>query len=110
MTSAECKASCFKECNTVAPGNKAYCASQCDSFCDASGAAAADKPADLPDVSKDLGIFGDSGVGYSKGFEDLFATAFGAKRQSKKINEANVGEFASEVGEAFRTAVSGAEK
>ena len=53
---------------------------------------------------------GDSGVGYSKGFEDLFATAFGAKRQSKKINEANVGEFASEVGEAFRTAVSGAEK
>jgi len=31
---ATCKPDCFKECNTVAPGNQGYCASQCDNFCD----------------------------------------------------------------------------
>ena len=57
---------------------------------------------------KNLGIFGDSGaVSYGSGVEDLLATAFGAKRQNKPIGEANIGEFASEVGEAAKTAVLG---
>jgi hypothetical protein len=34
ITSATCKAECFKECNMVAPGNQGYCATQCDSYCD----------------------------------------------------------------------------
>lgn len=53
---------------------------------------------------KDLGIFGDSGVSYSKGVEDFFATAFGATRQSKNVNKANVGEFASDVFTAAKAA------
>ena len=56
---------------------------------------------------KDLGIFGDSGVAYSSGIEDLFATAFGAKRQNKPVGEADFGGFASEVGEAAKKAVLG---
>ena len=56
---------------------------------------------------KDLGIFGDSGVSYSSGIEDLFATAFGAKRQNKPVGEADFGGFASEVGEAAKAAVLG---
>ena len=34
ITPSNCKAECFKECNMVAPGNKQYCATQCDSYCD----------------------------------------------------------------------------
>jgi hypothetical protein len=53
------------------------------------------------------GIFGDSGVAYSRGAEDFFATAFGATRQSKDVRKANAGEFAGEVGNAFKAAITG---
>ena len=53
------------------------------------------------------GIFGDSGVSYSKGVEDLFATAFGATRQNKNIKEADVGAFATDIGDAARAAILG---
>jgi len=143
-----CRLECFRECNTVAPGNKEYCSKQCDSYCeevanpqtdilrsDPSEAAPAaavalgsqkdckasyktkaaieycegqNEQAKMTAVrSKDLGIFGDSGVSYSSGVEDLFATAFGAKRQNKPVGEADFGGFASEVGEAAISAVLG---
>jgi len=54
-------------------------------------------------VGKDMGIFGDSGVTYGKGLEDLFATAFGATRQTKP-NEVNVDSFKSEIFEAAKRA------
>jgi len=59
------------------------------------------------DLNKDLGIFGDSGVSYSKGVEDFFATAFGATRQSKNVNKADVGDFASDVLSAAKAAAVG---
>mmetsp|Transcript_47626 Transcript_47626/g.78796 ORF Transcript_47626/g.78796 Transcript_47626/m.78796 type:complete len:138 (+) Transcript_47626:60-473(+) len=36
-TLVNCRAACFKECNSLAPGNKKYCASQCDSYCEEAG-------------------------------------------------------------------------
>merc|ERR1719203_1114558 len=36
-TLINCRAECFKECNALAPGNKKYCASQCDSYCEEAG-------------------------------------------------------------------------
>lgn len=53
------------------------------------------------------GIFGDSGVAYSKGVEDLFATAFGATRQNKNVKEADLGAFAADIGDAARAALLG---
>jgi len=55
----------------------------------------------------DLGIFGDSGVAYSKGVEDLFATAFGATRQNQNVKDADVGAFASDIGSAAVKAITG---
>ena len=52
------------------------------------------------------GIFGDSGVSYSKGVEDLFATAFGATRQNKNVR-GDVGGFASDIGSAAEAAIFG---
>jgi len=134
MTTPQCLISCNQECNALAPGNKGYCATQCDDFCEsldpvASGAVVAsdaskdcsgyktDKAKEYCEAEnakavaprapagKDLGIFGDSGVSYSKGVEDLFATAFGATRQNKNLNEADVGAFASDIGgAAFKAA------
>tara|TARA_B110001452_G_scaffold178564_1_gene149809 strand:+ start:313 stop:885 length:573 start_codon:yes stop_codon:yes gene_type:complete len=52
------------------------------------------------DIDKNLGLFGDSGVTYGKGLEDLFATAFGATRQSQPLNSADIGSFADEIGAA----------
>ena len=53
------------------------------------------------------GIFGDSGVSYSSGVEDLLATAFGAKQQAKNVNSADVGGFASDIGNAAKSAFFG---
>ena len=52
------------------------------------------------DIDKNLGLFGDSGVTYGKGLEDLFATAFGATRQSQPLSQADIGSFADEIGAA----------
>ena len=54
-----------------------------------------------------MGIFGDSGVSYSSGVEDLLATAFGATRQSKNVNEANLDEFAGDVADKAAKALLG---
>ena len=44
------------------------------------------------------GIFGDSGAAsYSQGVEDLLASAFGATRQSKNVNEANLDDYTGEI-------------
>mmetsp|Transcript_2205 Transcript_2205/g.4638 ORF Transcript_2205/g.4638 Transcript_2205/m.4638 type:complete len:187 (+) Transcript_2205:1-561(+) len=127
-----CQLSCFRECDRVAPGNREYCSRQCDSYCaevEAEGQAdvlrsdpseAAPSAAKIAvgggsskqgqsdrSSSKDLGIFGDSGVSYSSGVEDLLATAFGAKRQSKPVGEADIAGFALEIGEAAKNAVLG---
>ena len=82
---------------------KAYCASQNQKA--AAGASAAAKPATGLEMNN--GIFGDSGVSYSKGVEDLFANAFGATRQSKDVKEADVGAFASDIGSAAKAALFG---
>ena len=58
---------------------------------------AADNAAAGPPKEMNNGIFGDSGVSYSKGVEDLLATAFGATRQAKPLSEAKVDEFGGEV-------------
>ena len=63
--------------------------------------------ATLPQRKQDNGIFGDSGVSYSKGVEDLFATAFGATRQNQNVKEADVGAFAGDIGNAAAKAVFG---
>ena len=116
-----CPVACFKECDVVAPGNKGYCAAQCDSYCDSLGAKgyqdqvskdrSEDSDTAAPLSTKmDNGIFGDSGVVYSKGVEDLFATAFGAKRQSKDVTKADVGEFASDLTNAVGNVILGGER
>ena len=146
-----CPVACFKECNSVAPGNEGYCRTQCDDYCasegptgsadvlrsdvTASAAAAAGKDCSTYKTDKgraccqaenakaaqaaiqaakpktglemNNGIFGDSGVAYSKGVEDLFATAFGATRQNKSVKDADLGGFASDIGDAARRAVIG---
>ena len=61
----------------------------------------------MPSNNKDLGIFGDSGVSYSKGVEDLFATAFGATRQSQSVKDADIGGFAGDIGNAAAKAFFG---
>eukprot|EP00965_Chrysotila_dentata_P225911 6195068-Pleurochrysis_carterae.AAC.4 len=70
---ASCRKDCFKECNALAPGNQAYCAQQCDDYCaDAEVTGAADvlrSDPSSPSTENNLGIFGDSGVSYSKGVE-----------------------------------------
>ena len=53
------------------------------------------------------GIFGDSGVSYSKGVEDLLATAFGATQQAKPVNQANVDQFAGEIFDKASKLVTG---
>uniref|UniRef100_A0A7S0ITZ2 Uncharacterized protein n=1 Tax=Calcidiscus leptoporus TaxID=127549 RepID=A0A7S0ITZ2_9EUKA len=111
----DCRRDCFRECNSVAPGNPGYCAAQCDGYCDEAGMTGKmdvlrSDPSDATqknDLNKDLGIFGDSGVSYSKGVEDFFATAFGATRQSKNVNKADVGDFASDVLSAAKAAAVG---
>ena len=133
MTTPECKLECNKECNALAPGNKDYCSSQCETYCNDLDPVAAGTPVATKDcgnyktdaakafcqkenaaalapkmpASKDLGLFGDSGVSYSKGVEDLFATAFGATRQNKNVNDADVGAFASDIGGAAIKAITG---
>eukprot|EP00316_Scyphosphaera_apsteinii_P017661 CAMPEP_0119302534 /NCGR_PEP_ID=MMETSP1333-20130426/4118_1 /TAXON_ID=418940 /ORGANISM="Scyphosphaera apsteinii, Strain RCC1455" /LENGTH=198 /DNA_ID=CAMNT_0007304917 /DNA_START=36 /DNA_END=632 /DNA_ORIENTATION=+ len=134
MTPAVCSLECNKECNIVAPGNKGYCESNCKEFCESqlpmagdTGAASKDCSGYKTDkaqaycatqntkalmaaettVGKDLGIFGDSGISYSKGVEELFATAFGATRQNQNVNKANVGAFASDIASAAVSAASG---
>ena len=82
---------------------KAYCASQNQKA--AASASAAAKP--MTGLEMNNGIFGDSGVSYSKGVEDLFATAFGATRQNKNVREADVGGFASDIGSAAKAAIFG---
>ena len=67
---------------------KAYCEKETR----AAAAAAAGGPKNMNN-----GIFGDSGVSYSSGVEDLLATAFGATRQNKNVNEANVDEYGGEI-------------
>uniref|UniRef100_A0A7S4B0N7 Uncharacterized protein n=1 Tax=Chrysotila carterae TaxID=13221 RepID=A0A7S4B0N7_CHRCT len=111
---ASCRKDCFKECNALAPGNQAYCAQQCDDYCaDAEVTGAADvlrSDPSSPSTENNLGIFGDSGVSYSKGVEDLFATAFGATRQGTNVNKADVGNFASDVVAAAKAAAAGSKK
>ncbi len=144
-----CKLECFRECDTLAPGNQDYCTSQCDTYCDSLGPNEFDElkkkeqsstdaggnggsrappkdcsvyqSADARDAceseksiaatktaaGQNLGLFGDSGVTYSNGVEDLFATAFGAKRQNKDINKADIGDFTSEVSTAAKAAILG---
>merc|ERR1719199_1755844 len=34
LTPAACKLECFRECDNLAPGNKGYCTTQCDMYCD----------------------------------------------------------------------------
>lgn len=53
------------------------------------------------------GIFGDSGVSYSAGIEDLLATTFGATRQNKNVNEAKVDEYGGEILEKAQKAFFG---
>ena len=53
------------------------------------------------------GIFGDSGVTYSKGVEDLLASAFGATRQAKPLKDANVDEYAGELADKAKAAIFG---
>ena len=52
-------------------------------------------------------MFGDSGITYSKGVEDLFSVAFGATRQSKDPTKADVGGFTDDVARAAVKAISG---
>ena len=66
----------------------------------------ASTPAPSP-LAMNNGIFGDSGVMYSKGVEDLLASAFGATRQAKPLNDANVDEFAGEVFDKAKSAILG---
>ena len=98
----DCSAPCFKECNAVAPGNQGYCASQCEDYCASRGADAPklDAKSSTPDTSKSLGMFGDSGVSYGNGLENLLATTFGATRQGKNVNKADVGAFTSDIAAA----------
>ena len=53
------------------------------------------------------GIFGDSGVSYSKNVEDLFGTVFGATRQGRNVNKADVGGYASDISNAAKDALFG---
>ena len=89
--------------------------SECDSYKSAEGRdyckrkltkASAPAPPSSP-LSANNGIFGDSGVTYSKGVEDLLASAFGATRQNKDLKEAKVDEFAGEVAEKAKAAIFG---
>ena len=84
-----------------------YKTDKAKAFCEAENqkAVAALKP--KTGLEMNNGIFGDSGVAYSKGVEDLFATAFGATRQNKNVKEADVGAFASDIGDAARVAILG---
>jgi hypothetical protein len=90
---ANCNVDCFRECDALAPGNKQYCKTQCDAYCVSPEVKGMDdvlrsdpsEPTSSPSSKMNNGIFGDSGVSYSKGVEDLLATAFGAKRQAKPV-------------------------
>jgi hypothetical protein len=99
----DCLASCIAECTKLAPGNDAYCESQCQEFC-SNNEVGAPPPTS---AGKTGGIFGDSGVSYSNDVEDLLATAFGAKRQSKNVRDADVEGYAADVGNALTKAVAG---
>ena len=111
-----CNADCVKECNQVAPGNKDYCQNQCDAYCAEEGAKGKDdvlrsdanvaENTELKSIQMNNGIFGDSGaVSYSKGIEDLLATTFGATRQAKPLNQAEVGSFVSDISDAAKAAI-----
>jgi len=108
LTGENCEPACIRECDGVAPGNLDYCKEQCKSFCDSQGPTGTD--ANLTPEQKQLstnnGLFGDSGISYSKAVEDLFATAFGAKRQNQNVNEADVGGFADDIFNAAKKAIS----
>ena len=133
----DCLTDCNRECNLVAPGNQGYCATQCADYCKdnpmggQSDVLRADvsecnsyktaqakeycqkqvtkaaTPPNPMNLQMNNGIFGDSGVAYSKGVEDLFASAFGATRQNKSLKDANVDEFAGEVTEKAKAAFFG---
>jgi hypothetical protein len=74
-------------------------------YCQKSAVAAAAPPPSP--MSMNNGIFGDSGVSYSKGLEDLLASAFGATRQAQPRNEANVDAYAGEIYEKAKAAIGG---
>ena len=91
---------------TAVPGGKdcsTYKTAKAQNYCMEQKSVVAEKSS----MSMNNGIFGDSGVTYSKGVEDLFATAFGATRQNKPVNQADVGAFASDIGDAAKTAILG---
>jgi hypothetical protein len=115
-----CNADCVKECNQVAPGNKEYCQNQCDAYCAEEGAKGKgdvlrsdpsltkEENTELKSIQMNNGIFGDSGaVSYSKGIEDLLATTFGATRQAKPLNKAEVGNFVNDISDAAKAAIKG---
>ena len=79
---------------------RAYCAKQ-------NALAAAPKPKPASPMQMNNGIFGDSGVTYSQGVEELLASAFGATRQAKPVGEAAVDEFAGEVFDKAKSALLG---
>ena len=123
---ALCTADCFRECNALAPGNEGYCTAQCDTYCESLGpngydpskrdTTQSDKEDEraLAERNKLLvnnGIAGDLGaVKTSSGVEDLLAAAFGAKRQSKDVNKADIGEYASELTATAAKVVLGGQK
>ena len=79
-------------------------------YCEKKGKkAVAAAPSAPSSLQMNNGIFGDSGVVYSKGVEDLLASAFGATRQAKPLNEANVDAFAGEVFDKAKAAILGGE-
>ena len=78
------------------------------SYCEKKGKAVAKAPSQAPNsLQMNNGIFGDSGVVYSKGVEDLLASAFGATRQAKPLGDANVDAFAGEVFDKAKAAILG---
>jgi len=84
---------------------KKYCGEQAVSAAKASRAAGAAD--DASPLAMNNGIFGDSGVTYSKGLEELFGVVFGANRQNQDVSKANVGEFGGDIANAAKKAFEG---
>ena len=81
---------------------KKYCGEQA-----ASAAKAARAADDASPLAMNNGIFGDSGVTYSKGLEELFGVVFGANRQNQDVSKANVEEFGGDIAAAAKKAFVG---
>jgi len=84
---------------------KKYCGEQAVSK--AKATRAADAAQDASPLAMNNGIFGDSGVTYSKGLEELFGVVFGANRQNQDVSKANVGEFGGDIADAAKKAFAG---